>query len=61
MKDPNAPVMAKMVERVTILQERITFLLNEWDDHPALQKILDVIEMILSIPLSTSLAKVIYE
>lgn len=61
VKDPNAPVMAKMVERVTILQERITFLLNEWDDHPALQKILDVIEMILSIPLSTSLAKVIYE
>ncbi|KAI8544654.1 hypothetical protein RHMOL_Rhmol08G0312700 [Rhododendron molle] len=56
-KDPNAPVMAKMVERVTILQERITFLLNEWDDHPALQKILDVIEMILAIPLSTPLAK----
>ncbi|KAF7137371.1 hypothetical protein RHSIM_Rhsim07G0217300 [Rhododendron simsii] len=56
-KDPNAPVMAKMVERVIILQERIVFLLNEWDDHPALQKILDVIEMILAIPLSTPLAK----
>ncbi|XP_058222016.1 midasin-like isoform X2 [Rhododendron vialii] len=56
-KDPNAPVMAKMVERVIILQERIVFLLNEWDDHPALQKILDAIEMILAIPLSTPLAK----
>ncbi|KAI8548547.1 hypothetical protein RHMOL_Rhmol07G0280600 [Rhododendron molle] len=56
-KDPNVPLMAKMVERVIILQERIVFLLNEWDDHPALQKILDVIEMILAIPSSTPLAK----
>ncbi|KAL6993116.1 hypothetical protein U1Q18_011234 [Sarracenia purpurea var. burkii] len=56
-KDSNAPVMAMMVEPVTILQERIIFLLNEWDDHPVLQKILDVIEMILAIPLSTPLAK----
>ncbi|CAL5443785.1 unnamed protein product [Camellia sinensis] len=59
-KDSNAPVMVKMVELVTILQQRIVFLLNEWDDHPALQKIVDVIEMILAIPLSTPLAKVVY-
>ena len=51
--------MAMMVERVTILRERILFLLNEWDEHPALQKILDVIDMILAIPLSTPLAKVL--
>ncbi|KAL7162677.1 hypothetical protein ACSBR2_043041 [Camellia fascicularis] len=56
-KDSNAPVMVKMVDLVTILQQRIVFLLNEWDDHPALQKIVDVIEMILAIPLSTPLAK----
>ncbi|KAI8021543.1 Midasin [Camellia lanceoleosa] len=56
-KDSNAPVMVKMVELVTILQQRIVFLLNECDDHPALQKIVDVIEMILAIPLSTSLTK----
>ncbi|KAL7244166.1 hypothetical protein ACSBR1_016407 [Camellia fascicularis] len=56
-KDSNAPVMVKMVELVTILQQRNVFLLNECDDHPALQKIVDVIEMILAIPLSTPLAK----
>ncbi|GFY97181.1 midasin-like protein [Actinidia rufa] len=56
-KDSNASVMAMMVERVTILRGRILFLLNEWDEHPALQKILDVIDMILAIPLSTPLAK----
>lgn len=58
-KDSNAPVMAKMVEPILALQKRITFLLHERDDHPALQKILDVIEMVLSIPLNTPLSKVI--
>ncbi|CAL5430341.1 unnamed protein product [Camellia sinensis] len=58
-KDSNAPVMVKMVELVTILQQRIVFLLNECDDHPALQKIVDVIEMILAIPLSTPLVQLI--
>nr|XP_017246046.1 PREDICTED: midasin isoform X2 [Daucus carota subsp. sativus] len=56
-KDSNAPVMAKMVEPILALQKRITFLLHERDDHPALQKILDVIEMVLSIPLNTPLSK----
>ena len=51
-------MMAKMVEPVGILQRRIASLLKESDDHPALQKILDVTEMILAIPLSTPLAKV---
>ena len=49
-----------MVEPLATLQKRIFSLLNEWDDHPALQKILDVIEMILAIPLSTPLAKVLH-
>ncbi|CAK9179916.1 unnamed protein product [Ilex paraguariensis] len=56
-KDSNASMMAKMVEPVGILQQRIASLLKESDDHPALQKILDVTEMILAIPLSTPLAK----
>ncbi|XP_052182550.1 midasin isoform X2 [Diospyros lotus] len=56
-KDSNAPMMAKMMEPVTTLQQKIAYLSIEWDDHPALQKILDVIEMILAIPLSTPLAK----
>lgn len=51
--------MAKMVEPVQTLQQRILTLLNEWDEHPALRKILDVIEMVLAIPLNTPLAKVI--
>ncbi|OVA06149.1 von Willebrand factor [Macleaya cordata] len=56
-KDSNAPAMAGMVEPLRTLQQRVTFLLNEWPDHPGLQKILDVTEMLLAIPLSTPLAK----
>ena len=47
-----------MVEPVIQLQQRIRHLLSEWDDHPALQKIVDVIDMILTIPMNTPLAKV---
>ncbi|XP_031091675.1 midasin [Ipomoea triloba] len=56
-KDSNAPTMATMVDPVTSLKEKILMLLNEWDDHPALQKIVEVIDMILAIPLSAPLAK----
>nr|GEU87507.1 midasin isoform X1 [Tanacetum cinerariifolium] len=56
-KDSNASLLAKMVDPVIKLQERIRHLLSEWDDHPALQKIVDVIDMILSIPVDTPLAK----
>ncbi|XP_073036075.1 midasin-like isoform X3 [Primulina eburnea] len=56
-KDSNSPVLAKLVEPVSILKQRILFLLKEWDDHPALQKILEVIDMILALPLDTPLAK----
>ncbi|XAR49907.1 hypothetical protein NMG60_11004090 [Bertholletia excelsa] len=56
-KDSNAPVMAEMVDKVTALQLRILSLSTEWNNHPALQKILDVIDMILAIPVSTPLAK----
>ncbi|VFQ98584.1 unnamed protein product [Cuscuta campestris] len=56
-KDSNMPAMATMVEPLTSLKQKILFLLNEWDDHPALQKIADVIDMLLAIPLSAPLAK----
>ncbi|KAG7997478.1 hypothetical protein I3843_01G213100 [Carya illinoinensis] len=56
-KDSNAPLMAKMVKLLTGLQHQIISLLNEWEDHHGLGKILDVIEMLLNIPLSTPLAK----
>ncbi|KAJ8774196.1 hypothetical protein K2173_009627 [Erythroxylum novogranatense] len=56
-KDSNAPVMAKMVKLLATLRQRILVLLNEWEDHPGLQKIMDAIEMLLAIPLDTPLAK----
>ncbi|XP_026437070.1 midasin-like [Papaver somniferum] len=56
-KDSNAASMASMVEPLRNLQQRVLSLLNEWPDHPGLQKILDVTEMLLAIPLNTPLAK----
>ncbi|GFQ03816.1 midasin [Phtheirospermum japonicum] len=56
-KDSNSPMMAKLVEPVSILKQRILVLLCEWDDHPALMKIIEVVDMILALPLDTSLAK----
>ncbi|XP_043707635.1 midasin [Telopea speciosissima] len=58
-KDSNAPMMAKMVKPLTNIQQRILSLLNEWPDHPALQKVRDITEMLLSIPLITPLTKVL--
>lgn len=57
-QDSNAPSMAKMVNKLTPVQQHILSLLNEWEDHHGLQKILDVIKMLLNIPFSTPLAKV---
>lgn len=56
-KDSNAPLLSKMVQSLTDLQQRICTLLREWDDDSGLQQILDVIVMLLDIPLSTPLAK----
>ncbi|KAL8480046.1 hypothetical protein ACS0TY_026830 [Phlomoides rotata] len=60
-KDSNSPMMTKLVEPVSLLKQRIIFLLKEWDDHSvhylALQKILEVGDMILALPLDTPLAK----
>lgn len=56
-KDSNAPFMSKMVMVLSTFKRRILSLLNEWEDNPDLQRILDVIEMLLAIPLNTPLAK----
>ncbi|XVF62743.1 hypothetical protein PTKIN_Ptkin09bG0032700 [Pterospermum kingtungense] len=56
-KDSNAHIMAKMVELLTTLKQRVLTLLSEWEDDPSLLKVLDVIEMLLAIRLSTPLAK----
>lgn len=48
-----------MVKSLATLQKRILSLLNEWEDHPGLQKIIDTVEALLNIPSGTPLAKVI--
>nr|XP_009757416.1 PREDICTED: midasin [Nicotiana sylvestris] len=55
-KEPNFSMLAKMVDPLASLKQRITLLLKERDEY-ALQRILDIIEMILAMPLSTPLAK----
>ncbi|CAM8892451.1 unnamed protein product [Rhodiola kirilowii] len=42
-KDPNTSAVAKMVEIVAALQQRIVSLSKEWVDHPGLQKILEAL------------------
>nr|XP_011467404.1 PREDICTED: midasin isoform X1 [Fragaria vesca subsp. vesca] len=56
-KDPNPTTMYEMVEALVPLQQRIYSLLNEYEDHPQLQKILDIIEMLLKITSHAPLAK----
>ncbi|KAK4741715.1 hypothetical protein SAY87_025303 [Trapa incisa] len=56
-KDPNTPVMAKMVKFLCALEERVISLLNENENHLGLQKVVDIIKMLLSIPLNTPLTK----
>lgn len=56
-KDSNAPALSKMVRPLTTLRDRVIFLLDEWPEHPGLQKILDVIKMLLGLSVETPLAK----
>lgn len=58
-KDSNALEMSKMVKLLFPLQQRVYYLLKEWEDHHGLQKILHVIKMLLHIPVTTPLAKVV--
>ncbi|KFK27090.1 hypothetical protein AALP_AA8G332700 [Arabis alpina] len=56
-KDVNGPEMGKMVKFLTALQRKIHSLLQEQEEHPGLQKLSDVLQMLLDIPSSTPLAK----
>lgn len=50
--------MYEMVKLLTALKQQIHSLLSEYEEHHELQRILDSVEMLLNIPLSTPLAKV---
>ncbi|CAL4925261.1 unnamed protein product [Urochloa decumbens] len=56
-KDPNPSVMFKMVEPLTLLQEKVRKYLEEWPDHPGLMKILDTVASLLAMPLSMPISK----
>uniref|UniRef100_A0A452YBW8 Uncharacterized protein n=1 Tax=Aegilops tauschii subsp. strangulata TaxID=200361 RepID=A0A452YBW8_AEGTS len=57
LQDPNPPVLFKMVEPLTALQEKVRTFLDEWPDHPGLLKILEIIASLLAMPLSAPLSK----
>ncbi|XP_048139451.1 midasin [Rhodamnia argentea] len=56
-KDSNAHDMVKMVKLLLPLEKAILALMSEWEDHPGLRKMLDVIRMLLALPVDTPLAK----
>ncbi|EOA33965.1 hypothetical protein CARUB_v10021460mg [Capsella rubella] len=56
-KDFDGPELGKMVKFLTALQRRINSLLQEREDHSGLQKLSDVLRMLLAIPSNTPLAK----
>uniref|UniRef100_A0ACD5WZY3 Uncharacterized protein n=1 Tax=Avena sativa TaxID=4498 RepID=A0ACD5WZY3_AVESA len=56
-KNPNPPMLFKMVEPLTALQENIRYFLDEWPDHPGLLKLLEIIASLLAMPLSTPVSK----
>ncbi|KAJ4836844.1 hypothetical protein Tsubulata_018473 [Turnera subulata] len=56
-KDSNGPELAKMVNLLADLLNKIVIVLGEREDHPGLRKIMNAIEMLLAIPMGTPLAK----
>ena len=59
VKDSNASEMAQMLKVLAPLQQQILSVLNEWEDHNDLQNFLDIIDMLLTLPSDTPLAKVV--
>lgn len=47
-----------MVELLNALRQKVSSLLEQRDEHPGLQKILDIIDMLLGLPPSTSVGQV---
>ncbi|CAJ1950871.1 unnamed protein product [Sphenostylis stenocarpa] len=56
-KDSNAPELVQMLKVLGPLQQQILPHINEWEVNNDLQKILDVIDMLLTLPSDTPLAK----
>uniref|UniRef100_A0A0D9XKA7 Midasin n=1 Tax=Leersia perrieri TaxID=77586 RepID=A0A0D9XKA7_9ORYZ len=56
-QDPNPSVLFRMVEPLTALKEKVRHFLDEWPGHPGLLKILDILDSLLAMPLSTPLSK----
>jgi midasin len=48
-----------MLKVLTPLRQQIFSLLNEWEEQNDLQKFLDVIDMLLTLPSDIPLAKVV--
>ncbi|KAL2892752.1 Midasin [Bienertia sinuspersici] len=55
--DPNPAVVASMVELLNALREQVSSLSKERDEHAGLQKILNICDMLLGLPSSTTVAQ----
>ncbi|AET01690.2 midasin [Medicago truncatula] len=56
-KDSNAHEIEQMLKVLAPLRQQITSLLNEWEEQNDLQRFLDVIDMLLTLPSDIPLAK----
>ncbi|XP_045787692.1 midasin-like [Trifolium pratense] len=57
-KDSNAHEIEQMLKVLAPLRQQVFSLLNEWEEQNDLQKFLDVIDMLLTLPSDIPLAKV---
>lgn len=51
--------MEQMLKVLAPLRQQILSFLNEWEDHNDLEKILDIVDMLLTLPSDIPLAKVV--
>jgi midasin len=58
-QDSNAHEIEEMLKVLAPLRQQIFSLLNEWEEQNDLQKFLDVIDMLLTLPSDIPLAKVV--
>ncbi|XP_042404787.1 midasin-like [Zingiber officinale] len=56
-KDSNSIVLHKMTKPLGAIHKRVELFLVEWPDHPGLQNLGNIIEKLLSAPLSTPVSK----
>jgi hypothetical protein len=58
-QDSNAHEIEQMLKILAPLRQQIFSLLNDWEEQNDLQKFLDVIDMLLTLPSDIPLAKVV--